>query len=77
MKKTRNSLKVLGSIVRKERKSRGMSQSELGQFSGTAINFISELERGKATLRMDKVLDVLKVLGLQLRIEYGKLEITK
>jgi y4mF family transcriptional regulator len=77
MKKTRNSLKILGQQIRTERKSRGLTQLELGRFSGTAINFISELERGKATLRMDKVLDVLRVLGLQLRIEYGKQEIIK
>lgn len=71
----RASIQILGDIVKRERKKRGITQSELGAFAGTGINFVYGLENGKTGLRISKVLDVLKVLGLQLNIVYGKGEI--
>ena len=62
----------LGEVVRRERKGQGLTQSELADFSGVGLNFVSQLERGKETVRMDKLLAVLKVLGIELLLRRGK-----
>lgn len=66
---------VLGSIanrIRTERVARGLTQTELGDLSGVSINFISQLEMGKKTVRMNCVLRVLDTLGLTLKVDYSK-----
>ena len=57
-----------GSVVRMERKARGLSQQELARRCGRSQRFISELERGKATAELGKALGVLEELGLVLCI---------
>ena len=64
--------KIIGQCVRVERRARGLTQQELGELAGTGLNFVSQLERGKTTVRLDKALAVLKVLGLELQIVRGK-----
>ncbi len=63
--------RIIGQVVRDERKAQGLSQTELGDLAGTGLNFISQLERGKETVRLDKTLAVLNVLGLELSIVRG------
>ncbi len=65
-------MKELGEAVKKRRKLLKLTQDELGKFAGCGSLFIHELEKGKATIRLDKLIDVLKILGLQLTIEPGK-----
>ncbi len=62
----------LGRAVRGQRKALGLTQKQLGQLAGCGVAFLYLLESGKPTVRLDKVLDVLIVLGLQLRLETGK-----
>lgn len=62
---------ILGLAIEAERKKRHLTQTQLAQLSNSSINFISQVESGKATAQIGKVLDVLKVLGLQLNIEKG------
>ncbi|TWT21505.1 helix-turn-helix transcriptional regulator [Luteimonas marina] len=57
---------TLGAAVRQARKTHGLTQAELAGLAGTGPRFISELERGKASAELGKVLDVLAVLGLHL-----------
>jgi len=66
----------LGATIRKERKSRGLSQQELGDLAGTGLNFVSQIERGKETVRFDKLLALLRVLGLELVVSRGTAGIT-
>lgn len=47
------------------RKQLGMTQKQLALLAGCHFVFINELEHGKSTLRIDKVLDVLITLGLE------------
>ncbi len=61
----------LGLAIENERKKRNLTQTELGELSSTSINFISQIEAGKSTAQIGKVIAVLKVLGLQLVIEKG------
>ena len=57
---------ALGLAVRRARKTHGLTQAGLAGLAGTGPRFISELERGKASAELGKVLDVLAVLGLHL-----------
>jgi HTH-type transcriptional regulator/antitoxin HipB len=61
----------LGGIIRRERKAQCLSQQELGDLAGTGLNFVSQIERGKETVRLDKLLALLKVLGLELILSRG------
>lgn len=58
----------LGDAVRAARERKGMTQAQLAQRARVGLKFLYELETGKETLRSDKVLDVLEVLGLQLTL---------
>lgn len=56
----------IGAFVRERRRASGLTQQELGELAGVGTRFVSELERGKATLRMDAVNRVLRVFGRML-----------
>jgi y4mF family transcriptional regulator len=56
----------LGDAVRAARERAKLTQAQLARSAGVGLKFLYELESGKETLRADKVLDVLEVLGLQL-----------
>jgi y4mF family transcriptional regulator len=62
----------LGRVVRKRRKQLHVTQRDLALLAGCSEPFVVALESGKATVRFDKVLDVLRILGLQLVLESGK-----
>lgn len=57
---------ALGSLIRARRKELGLNQTELADVARTTLRFISELERGKPTARLDGVLRVLAALGIGL-----------
>lgn len=58
----------IGHHIRDERKAQGLRQDELAAASGVGLRFLVELERGKDTVQMGKVLQVLAALGLELAI---------
>lgn len=53
----------LAKYVKEMRKQFGLTQVELSQKSGVGLRFVRELEQGKATLRLDKVNQVLALFG--------------
>ncbi len=57
---------ALGRAVRQARKTHGLTQAALAGLAGTGPRFISELEHGKESAELGKVLAVLAVLGLHL-----------
>lgn len=59
----------IGRIIRQTRKSLGVTQRDLALTSGTGLRFISELERGKDTCEIGKVLTVLDTLRIQLDLK--------
>lgn len=61
----------LGAAVRAARKAQGLRQDELAGAAGVGVRFLVELERGKPSVQLDKVLAVLAALGLRLTIEGG------
>jgi y4mF family transcriptional regulator len=59
---------TLGLIVRRERKAQKLKQAELAAVSGVGVRFIVDLEAGKPTLQLGKVLHVVRILGCDIRI---------
>lgn len=59
---------VLGQLVRQQRKLMGLSQKALAEHAQVGLAFLYELEHGKPTVRFDKVLAVLEVLGVTLTL---------
>ena len=67
----RNSIKLctmnIGEYIRSKRKKYNLTQVELAERSGVGLRFVRELERGKTTVQMDKVNQVLYLFGEVLR----------
>ena len=59
----------IGQLIRNTRKQMGLTQQDLALTSGTGLRFITELENGKPTCQLEKVLTVMQTLGLKLHIE--------
>ena len=62
----------LGAAVRARRRALELDQAEVAALAGVGLAFLYQLEHGKATMRIDKLLDVLSVLGLELCLSEGK-----
>lgn len=62
----------LADTVRVRRKALRLTQPDLAALAECSVPFVVALERGKPTTRLDKVVDVLTVLGLHLKIEAGR-----
>jgi y4mF family transcriptional regulator len=60
--------KSLGLIVHRERKAQKLRQAELAAAAGVGIRFIVDLEAGKPTLQLEKVLHILATLGCNVSI---------
>jgi len=59
----------LGRAARTARKHLGLTQPQLALAAGVGVRFIVELEAGKPTLCLGKVLQVLHALGGKLCVE--------
>jgi y4mF family transcriptional regulator len=64
----------LSTFVKSKRKKLKLSQPDLAEIAGVGLRFIRDLEQGKATLRMDKVNQVLKLFGSQLGVVKMRIE---
>ena len=58
----------IGRLIRTTRKAQGLRQPELAAASGVGLRFLVELERGKPTAQLGKMLEVLSALGCSLTI---------
>jgi HTH-type transcriptional regulator / antitoxin HipB len=58
----------LGSAIRDRRRSLGIDQETLASIAGVSRKLVSEIERGKPTVRLDGLIRVLEALGLRLEI---------
>jgi|APGre2960657468_1045069.scaffolds.fasta_scaffold33764_1 y4mF family transcriptional regulator len=59
-------------FVRNRREELGYTQEELAFRSGLSVRFLKEFERGKKTVRLDKVNDLLEFLGASLEVKIRK-----
>ncbi|KPQ24572.1 MAG: transcriptional regulator, XRE family [Halomonas sp. HL-48] len=59
----------LGKLVKQVRQDQSLLQSDIAGLAGTGNRFIVDLERGKPTLQLQKVLDTLDLMGLEVVIQ--------
>jgi len=58
----------LGAAIRARRRQLKVTQKDLAMTCGTGLRFIIDLENGKPTCQVGKILQVLQALGLKLQI---------
>lgn len=65
--------KNLATSLRGRRRALGLGQEELAELARVSERFVRDLEHAKETARLDKVLDVIEALGLEvdLRVATG------
>ena len=66
----------LGKLVQQTRRDQSLLQSDIAGLAGTGNRFIVDLERGKPTLQLQKVLDVLDLMGLEVIIPVSYTHLT-
>lgn len=54
---------TIGEYIKDKRKQFNLTQIELAERSGVGVRFVRELERGKTTVQLDKVNQVLELFG--------------
>ena len=62
------SAEQIGQTLRAARERAGLTQLELTRRARVGIRFLSEMENGKQTARLDKLLAVLRALGLAVTV---------
>jgi HTH-type transcriptional regulator / antitoxin HipB len=63
------SMEELGRLIAARRKARKYTQQEFADLAGVGKRFVVELEGGKQTAEIGKVLQVLNALGLDLLVK--------
>lgn len=58
----------LGEVVQSVRKRQGLTQQDVSGIAGLGSRFMVDLEKGKPTIQLQKSLDVLAQLGLEVVI---------
>lgn len=61
--------KSLGQAIRERRKELNYTQAFLAEFTGLSVTFISDVERGKTTAEIGKIIELLHVLGMDVFVE--------
>lgn len=59
---------ALGRIVKQARIGLGMTQPDLAMTAGVGVRFIVDLEKGKPTAQVGKILRVLQTLGIAVQL---------
>ena len=58
----------LGKAIRMQRKADNLTLTDVAGLTSVGVRFLSELENGKPTVRLDKLLCVVNALGLKLHL---------
>jgi HTH-type transcriptional regulator / antitoxin HipB len=61
----------LAAAVRQRRQELRLHQDQLAELAQCSTRFVHTIEAGKPTVRLDKLLAVLHVLGLHLEVAHG------
>ena len=68
------SAKDIGSLVRAARKEAHLTQRDLAEECACGVRFLSELENGKPTIELERVIRVLNTLSLDLEVSVRSFE---
>jgi DNA-binding XRE family transcriptional regulator len=60
--------RALGQIIRVRRRELGFTQARVADLCGVSIRFLSEVERGRGTAGIDRLLHVLATLSLDVHV---------
>ena len=58
-----------GALIRQARKEQGLTQTDLAEWCGVGINFVSDAERGKPTVEMGRALRLAQMLGIDVVVQ--------
>ena len=61
--------KSLGKAIKIRRKELNYTQAYLAEFTGLSVTFISDVERGKPTAEIEKTIQLVNILGMDLSVE--------
>lgn len=61
-------METIGKKIQSLRKRSGLTQEDFSKRAGVGLRFIRDLEQGKASVRLDKVNQVLEFLGHHLEV---------
>ncbi len=64
----------IGAIIRFHRKKSGLSQCGLADMAGVGKTAVFDLEKGKATVRMDTLMKICRVLNVRLMLDSPLIE---
>ena len=67
MRTVRNAAE-LGAEIRRRRKELRYTQAFLAEYAGISASFLSDLENGKDTIQLNKLMRVVSLLGMDLII---------
>jgi transcriptional regulator with XRE-family HTH domain len=59
-------------LIRRRRKTLGLTQRHVAELAGIAERTVIAIEQGRTSVSVAHLLDVLRVLGLHLRISRGR-----
>lgn len=66
--------KYIGPAIKDARKKKQWTQKDLADYTATSVKFVSNIEQGKATAQLDKVLDLIRTVGLRIYLTEGEIE---
>jgi len=66
--------KSIGALIRQVRKESGLTQKELAGHCNLGTRFIVDIEKGKKICELEKVLEVMRMLGIKVYIIGGQHE---
>ncbi len=69
MRHTVTDTTTLARLIHQERKRQGLRQDDLAAMAGASDAFLRDVERGKPTVQLGKVLSVLNELGIRVVLE--------
>lgn len=69
LSRTIHTTKELGHIVRQQRQDMKLRQLDVAGLANTGNRLIVDIENGKPTVQLQKVLDLLDILGLEVVVQ--------
>ena len=64
-----SSMPELGSLIKKHRKNKNLTQLQVSEILGSGLRFISDIENGKDTAQIGMVLKLLKLLNIRIALD--------